>query len=189
MALKVRIDLEECYKIEDINEDLSSCSFKSVLDDDSIATLAVQIDGSQHPLMPDVYNLAFGPLNDEGEINDMAELKHKDYSRVFSTIVLAAMTFLTEHASKFLGIDGSSNSRAYLYYRCIRNNFEYLSQFFRIYGIKYYVRKLRKVDDEDEEYPIDFEDEIPVPTLIENPGHIPHDKLYNYFIFRKINSN
>lgn len=183
MALNVKIDFDECYEFEDISDNLSAYSFTTVLKDGSNAILSVQINGQRHHLMPDVYNLAFGPLNENGEIDDTVKLKHRDHSKVFSTIVFAAMTFLAKNVSKFLGIDGSNNARAYMYYRCIRNNFEYLSQFFKIYGVKYYVRILRKIKDEDPGAPVDAQDVIAMPILIEHSGYISSDKLYNYFIF------
>lgn len=184
MALNVKINFDERYQITDISDDLSSYSFTTVLHDGSSAALAVQINGASHHLMPDVYNLAFGPLNEKGEIDDKAKLQHADHSKVFSTIVFAGMTFLTENPSKFLGIDGSNNARAYMYYRCIQNNFDYLNQIFKIYGVKYYLRILRKIKDKDDSYPIDKQDLIALPTFIEDPKHIPPEKLYNYFIFK-----
>lgn len=183
MALNVKINFENCYEVDDVSDDYSSCSFTTVLNDDTNVLLGVQIDQEAHHLMPDVYNLAFGPFNEKGEIDDQAKLTHADHSKVFSTIVLAAMSFLAEHPNKFVGIDGSNNARAYMYYRCIQNNFAYLSKYFKIYGVNYYARILRKKNDQDKTYPIDGHEWKAFPVLIENPINIRPDKLYNYFIF------
>ena len=186
MALNVKINFEERYKIDTVSDNLSSSSFQTILKDGSNVQLGVQISDEMHPLMPDVYNLAFGPLNEQGEIDDKAKLAHANHSKVFSTILFAGMTFLTENDNTFLGIDGSNNSRAYLYYRCIQNNFDYLAKYFKIYGVNYYVRILRKEQEEDQASPIDCENIIALPQLIKAGEHIPHDKLYNYFIFNII---
>lgn len=115
-------------------------------------------------------------MNDQGEINDKAKLHHADHSKAFSTIIFAGMTYLQENPTKFLGIDGSNNARAYMYYRCIQNNFDYLTQHFKIYGVNYFVRILRKAKDEDLVSPIDSQDVIAVPQLIQAKEHIPHEK-------------
>lgn len=186
MALNVKINFEERYKIDTVSDNLSSSSFQTTLKDGSNVQLGVQISDEMHPLMPDVYNLGFGPLNEQGEIDDKAKLAHANHSKVFSTILFAGMTFLSENDHTFLGIDGSNNARAYLYYRCIQNNFDYLAKYFKIYGVNYYVRILRKGQEEDQASPIDCENIIALPQLIKAGEHISHDKLYNYFIFSTI---
>ncbi len=64
---------------------------------------------------------AFGPTNSKGEIDDRAEISHKDYSKMFSSILLAGLTYLTDHPNQYLGIDGwdnaRDNARGYMYYR------------------------------------------------------------------------
>jgi len=183
MALNVKIDLENCYPLKTIGGDLSSGIFTTILKDGSPVDLAVQIEG-EHPLLPNVINLAFGPLNEECEINDKIKLPHGDHAKVFSTIIFAGMTYLRENPTKFLGIDGSNNARAYMYYRCIQNNFDYLTKHFEIYGVNYYVRMLRKMRDEDLGFPINSQNIISVLQPIQLADHIPHGELYNCFIFK-----
>lgn len=184
MALNVKINFDDCYEIETLSSDLSLSKFTTILKEGEEVPLAVQISNTVHPFIADVYNLAFGPLTDDNRIDDKAKLQHKNHSKVFSTIIFTALTFLTENKEKFLGIDGSNNARAYLYYRCIQNNFDYLNQFFVIYGVNYYVRVLRKLKDDDDGHPIDSNDLKPIPELIEKDAIIPAEKLYNYFIFK-----
>lgn len=183
MALNVKIDFENRYQLEKINGDLSSGVFTTILKDGTPVDLDIQISGV-HPLLPDVINLAFGPLNEQGEINDKVKLPHADHSKVFSTIIFAGMMYLRENPAKFLGINGSNNARAYMYYRCIQNNFDYLTQHFEIYGVNYYVRMLRKIREEDLVFPIDNQNIIGVFQPIQFMEHIPHEELYNYFIFK-----
>jgi hypothetical protein len=184
MALNVKINFEECYEIETLSNDLSLSKFNTVLKTGEETPLGIQISNTVHQYLPDVYNLAFGPLNETNQIDDKAKLYHDNHSKVFSTIIFTALTFLTENKEKYLGIDGSNNARAYMYYRCIQNNFDYLNQFFNIYGVNYYVRVLRKLKDEDDSHPVDDIDLKAIPEVIEKNRMIPADKLYNYFIFK-----
>jgi hypothetical protein len=184
MALNVKINFEDCYEIETLTSDLTLSRFNTILKTGDEVPLAVRISNTPHPFIADVYNLAFGPLTTDNKIDDTSKLQHQNHSKVFSTIIFSALSFLTENKEKFLGIDGSSNARAYMYYRCIQNNYDYLNQFFTIYGVNFYVRILRKLKDDDEAYPIDSEDIKPLPQLIEKGNNIPAEKLYNYFIFK-----
>lgn len=183
MALNVKINLEERYELDMLDNNTTSSRFTSLLKDGSEILLGVEISKEAHPLMPNVYNLGFGPLDKSGQINDQIRLSHADHSRVFSTILVAAMVFLKEYPDRFLGVDGSNNARAYMYYRCIRNNLAYLSRYFNIQGTKYYARILRKSNDTDEGYPIDANDLLTSLQLIEEGECMTCDKLYNYFIF------
>lgn len=182
MGLNVKIDLENCYKIEKVSNDLSSSVFTTILKDGTPANLAVQICG-EHFLLPNVLNLAFGPADEDGDINDRIKLHHRDLSKAFSTIVSAGMRYLKENPAKYLGFDGSNHTRAYLYYRCVQNNFDYLTQHFEIYGVNYYARMLRKIRDDDFAS-FDMQNMIAFPQAISPREQIPHEKLYNYIIFR-----
>jgi hypothetical protein len=112
MALNVKIDFENCYKTTMSDADLRSSIFDTILKDGSTARLGIKIRSEGHPLMPGVYNLAFGPSGDDGQIDDQAKLTHENHSKVFSTIVFEALSFLEQHKDKYLGIDGSNNARA-----------------------------------------------------------------------------
>jgi hypothetical protein len=84
-----------------------------------------------------------------------------------------------QNPDKFLGIDGSNTAKAYMYYRCIQNNFDYLNSYFTIYGINYNVRILR---DDGSDYEKD--DFLTLPKAIEKEEKIIPSRLYNYFIFK-----
>lgn len=178
MSLNIKIDFENRYEPTLQDNDFRFSTFESVLSDGMTVQLGIKISTEEHPYMRDVYNLAFGPLNKNLQLDDRAKLTHQDHSKVFSTIVFAGLSFLTEHKGKYLGIDGSNTARAYMYYRCIQNNFEYLNSFFIIYGVNYYLRILR---DGSSDY--DPEDLLAIPRLIAKKEHILPQKLYNYFIF------
>jgi len=144
--------------------------------------LNIKIAKTTHPLMTNVFNLAFGPLKKDGSIDDKIRLTHQNYSKVFSTVIFEAMSFLKQHPYDFVGIDGSNNARGYMYYRCIQNNLNYLNSIFTIVGIKYYIRMLR--EDVDGNSDLDDEDIITTSKKIDQNESIQPDKLYNYFIFK-----
>jgi hypothetical protein len=139
VALNIKINLDDCYNIETLSGDLTLSKFETVLTDDSVVPIGILISDTPQAFLPDVYNLAFGPIDANGNIDDKIRITHKEHSKVFSTIVLAALTFLTNNPTRYLGIDGSNNARAYMYYRCIQNNFWYLAQHFDISGVNIYV--------------------------------------------------
>ncbi len=87
MAIRVKIDFENIYELEGISEDLRISSFQTELQSGQKIPLKIKISNEAHAILPDVYNLAFGPLNSRGQIDDKAELPHSNYSRVFSSIL------------------------------------------------------------------------------------------------------
>ena len=132
MAVAVKLDFDNPYNIEPVSEDLRISTFRTELQDGTQIPLKVEVSSEPHELLPNVFNLAFGPTNDKGKIDDKAELSHKDYSKVFSSILLTGLTYLANNKNHYLGIDGSNNARAYLYYRFLQKNFDYLDKFFKI---------------------------------------------------------
>ncbi len=68
MAIAVKIDFNNTYEIDSISEDLKTAIFSTELLDASIIHLKVEIDNEEHELLPNVYNLAFGPMDNKGKI-------------------------------------------------------------------------------------------------------------------------
>lgn len=182
MAIGLKLNFDNLYEIETISEDKRSASFNSILKDGSSVPLYIEISNEVHTLLPNVYNLAFGPLNRQGNIDDKAELTHGDYSKVFSTILFHGLHYLTGFPGRYLGIDGSDNRRAYYYWRTLQHNYEFLNQFFELFGIKYYVR-ISRFGKQQFENPFDFEDILPYPDRIHKTIEWPKT-MYNYFIFK-----
>ena len=178
MALNIKIDFEVRYKTDPVDS-LNYSTFYSELKNGKSVCLGIKISAEEHPLMMDVHNLSFGPVDERRQIDDKAKLNHMNHSKVFSTIVFEGLSFLTQYPNRYIGIDGSNTSRAYMYHRCIQNNFGYLDSFFTIYGVKYFVRVLR---DNGDDY--DDEDFLTIPELIKKGERIKPAKLYNYFIFK-----
>jgi hypothetical protein len=184
MAIAVNLDFENPYDIDLLTEDFRIGVFETELQDGSTVPLKVEISNVPHELLPKVFNLAFGPMNAEGEIDDKAELHHKDYSKVFSSILLTGLTYLSNNKDHYIGIDGSNNARAYLYYRFLQRNYDYLTRFFYMFGLKYYVR-ISRFGKNQYDNPFDFNDIFPSLDEIPKNMAIRSDLMYNYFIFNK----
>ena len=183
MALNIKINFDSAYDFADISPGYNLSSFETVLEDGKNVNLKVKISNNPHALIPNVFNLAFGPLNKQGKLDDKAELSHRDYSKVFSTILFSAYAWLKKKPDDYIGIDGSDNIRAYLYYRAIKNNFVYLDKHFIMYGVKYYVR-ISRFGKTQYANPFDFEDIVPYPYRIDKDHTISQDAMFNYFIFK-----
>ena len=97
MANTIKINFDDVYDINTTSCEMRSASFDTELADGSKKKLMVAIRDQAHELMPNVYNLAFGPLNANGKIDDKAQIKHRDYSKAFSTILSHARTYLANN--------------------------------------------------------------------------------------------
>jgi len=186
MAITVKINFDDVYDITTKSEEMTLASFETELTDGTKKELIIEISSHVHELIPNVYNLAFGPSDADGEIDDKAQLTHKNYSKVFSTILLHAQAYLRNNPNHCLGIDGSNNSRALLYYRIILSNFDYLSEYFDVEALKYYVR-ITRFKKYQYENPFDFQDIIPDFVKITRDSPQYPEFMYNYFIFSKKN--
>jgi hypothetical protein len=184
MSVLFKINFNELYKLDYASEDLLSYSFNPELHNGNQVLLNIKISEKEHPLIPNAFNLSFGPLNSKGKIDDRVELKYDDYSKVFSTILFTGRAYLEANPGRFLGIDGSDNARAYYYYRAIQRNFNYLNDYFNMYGIKYYVR-ITRLGRTQYENPFDFQDIKALPIQIMKGADMSQDFMYNYFIFNK----
>jgi hypothetical protein len=180
MALNIRIDFNNRYEHSFLAKDKRLSTFESILIDGSTVKLGIKISRKQHTLMPGVYNLSFGPIDKKFNIDTRLKFSHKDHSKVFSTVLFAGLSYLNENKGKILGFDGSNTPRAYMYYRCILNNFEYLNAVFDIYGVNYYSRIFR---DDSQEY--GGKDLFIDPMPIDPRKKIHPQKLFNYFTFKK----
>ncbi len=90
MALNIKIDFEKRYNVYPVN-DLNYSLFDTELINGKMTRLGIKISSDEHPLMRDVYNLAFGPVDKNHQIDDQAKLTHQNHSKVFSTIVFEGL--------------------------------------------------------------------------------------------------
>lgn len=180
---RIIIDLDDCYPIEPLSSDFSLTSFMATLKDGTQCQIGVTI-GDPHPLLPEVLNIGFGKLSEENLIDDKVKLNLESISKTLSTVLFIGTSFLNSFPEKFLGLDGSTLVRACMYHKCIRGNFEYLTNLFKIQSVKYYCRLLRR-DDTTNLYSLDNSDIIAIPSSFD-PNETITDplKYYNYYIFR-----
>ena len=180
--LKVKIDFSQEYPLEVEDEGFNKFSFWTELRDGSKKKLHVRINDESYEIIGNVYNLSFGTADKKGRIKTNESISHKDYSKVFSTILYGAMQYLLCHPIRHVGMDWASNSRAYLYYRIILQNYEYLNRCFKVYGAKYYVR-IERHGKQQHDNPFDFDDIHPdMKRLYKDMGPW-EDNRFNFFAF------
>lgn len=142
----IKINLDSIYEPISISEDFIEIIFISEIENDELIPLYVRFSNINDEHLPNVFNLGFGPIDQNGNIDDLARLKHKNLSKLFSTIVFYAISFLENNKGAIVGIDGSDESRAYLYHRIFKSNKEELSEILVTIGIDWYVKLLRNGD-------------------------------------------
>ena len=195
------LNFEHTYEIADIRDDYRLMHFNTEVKGEPFRLRAF-IDNEQHFLMPDVFNLSFGPPGPASEtrIDDSVVVNHDDMDKMMSTILLFVSVYLSSNPTHFIGIDGSCDRRALLYFRKIRENNRMLTELFTIIsGVKYYIRLKRfsKPDSSlshDEQLEairvslrenLDLADMVPIPETITAKTTIRgSDYNFNYFIFK-----
>jgi len=174
----VKINIECTYELA-LTADLTEATFNSHDKKGNPVILKVQIKPLYYPLLPNVYNLCFGPLKDDGIIDDNAQIFHKDLNKLFSTIILFCLTFLRVNPNVTIGLDGSNDVRAYLYHRIFCSNEENLCEYFVTLGADWFVRLLRNNDYERDEDGSPFFK--PKTELFDYQR--PARDLYRYYMF------
>jgi len=155
-------------------------SFESPQKDGTIRLIIVRVDPHPDPLLPNVFNLGFGPSDKNGGFHDTMRLKHLDNNKVFSTVLFHGLNFLEENSQLVMGVDGSDDIRATLYHLMFKTNRNYLDEFFTPLGIDWYVRIYRNG-----KYDADAQG-----NYIAKPRSEPFDyqrsrhDLYRYYTFR-----
>jgi hypothetical protein len=145
----IKIDLDDTYEpISIIHYSAeftyqSEFIFQSELEQGNSVDLHIRFSKIDDNFLPNVYNLAFGPINDKNEIDDKAKIPHKNLNKLFSSIILFVITFLDSYDNARVGIDGSNETRAYLYHRIFLSNQSELKETLITVGVDWYVRLLR----------------------------------------------
>ena len=96
MNVNVTLDFEDVYELSNMSADLSCFQFDTVVIEkdksERSLTLTVEIKVGYSNFLPEVYNLAFGPLNEFGKIDDRIVLRHKNNEKVYSTILFGGLS-------------------------------------------------------------------------------------------------
>jgi hypothetical protein len=81
-----------------------------------------------------VYNLAFGDVDERGELNDISVSNNGDRNKVLATVVNIVISYTNRFPERWILFQGSTESRTRLYRMAIGLNLEELSVKFDIYG-------------------------------------------------------
>ena len=175
----VKIDLENTFTPIDVADDLSFMTFNATDKAGLQMTIRIEILHLGDPLLPHVYNLAFGPITANKMIDDKAKIHHSNTNKIFSTIVLFSLTYLQANPHATIGIDGSNDARAYMYHRIFKTNRQYLHEYFVTIGVDWYVRLLRNGNVEKDTTGYPFFKPKPEPFDYQRVSN----DLYRYYMF------
>jgi hypothetical protein len=139
----ISIDLENTYEMFWVSDDFSKASFYSPCKNGSSVLIGIKIEAVENLFFPNVYNLCFGPLDDSEKIDDMARVHHSNLNRLFSTIILFCIKFLQRNPNYTIYLDGSTDTRAYLYQRIFRSNEKSFKETLATFGVDWFVKVLR----------------------------------------------
>ena len=139
----VTINFDDTYELIDVVPDLTEATFHSFDRNGQGILLKIRITPLNYPLLPNVYNLSFGPPIADGKVDDEVKIHHQDKNKMFSTVLLFSLVFLQENQTVTIGLDGSNDVRAYLYHRMFLSNRAYFDEYFVALGVDWHVRLLR----------------------------------------------
>ena len=107
-------------------------------------------------------------------------MNHENINKVFSTILLYALSYIEIFPEVTIGIDGSNDVRAYMYHRMFHTNKDYLSDYFITIGVDWYVKLLRNGNDVER-------DNQGIPVFKPKPEPFDYERkpsdLYRYYMF------
>ena|SRR5690606_32874179 len=80
-----------------------------------------------------VYNLAFGDVDENGEVDDYKVSDNGDRNKILATVVAAVSKYTERYPNRYVYFQGSTLERTRLYRMAISINLEELSKSFDIY--------------------------------------------------------
>lgn len=84
--------------------------------------------------LPDVYNLAFGDIKEEGEIDDYSISDNGDRNKILATLAKVVELYTDKYPERWIYFRGSTMERTRLYRMAVGLNLEELSEKFEIYA-------------------------------------------------------
>lgn len=120
-------------KYEDViaNSDFLRFEFLSVGPKGNIKK-CIQFSQTRHP---QIFNLAFGNLLDDGAIDDLTVDNNLDRNKVLATVVSTVYEFCSNYSTKWVFFSGSTIERTRLYRMAITINIDILLKDFEILGV------------------------------------------------------
>ncbi len=89
-----------------------------------------------------IYNLAFGDINENGELDDLSVSDNQDMEKVLATVIQTIFVFFRTYPDKTLFFTGSTNARTRLYRGAIGRVIDELQEGLLIEGIRNNNREL-----------------------------------------------
>lgn len=83
---------------------------------------------------PLVYNLAFGDVNKDNEIDDFIISNNGDRNKILATLAIVIGLFIEKYPDRMVYFRGSTKERTRLYRMAVGLNLEELSEKFEIYA-------------------------------------------------------
>lgn len=84
--------------------------------------------------LPEVYNLAFGDINENGEIDDYSISDNGDRNKILATIARVIELYTARYPERYIYFCGSTKERTRLYRMAVSINQEELSEKFEIFA-------------------------------------------------------
>jgi hypothetical protein len=85
--------------------------------------------------MDKVYNLAFGDVGEDGELDDLSVSDNGDRNKVLATVVNIVTSYTNRYPDRWIAFKGSTENRTRLYRMAVGLHLEELSLKFEIYGL------------------------------------------------------
>jgi hypothetical protein len=83
------------------------------------------------------FNIGFGDVDKEGNINDLVITGNKDSQKVLATVALSIFKFFERYPNAKIFATGSTKSRTRLYRIGISNNWVDINKSYEVYGFFY----------------------------------------------------
>jgi len=81
-----------------------------------------------------VYNLAFGDVDEDGEVDDYSVSDNGDRNKILATVVAAVLEYTKRYPQRYIYFQGSTVERTRLYRMAISLNYTTLAETFNIYS-------------------------------------------------------
>jgi len=95
--------------------------------------------------LKNVYNLGFGDLLPNGEMDDTANSNNGDIIKVFATVINILQDFTEANPSFEIGFSGSTFERTKIYNRIIKTYYQSFSKIFIVSGLTEVKGELKEV--------------------------------------------
>jgi len=115
------------------NEEFTDYEFYSEGPNGKIKKMITFTVAQQKPVM--IYNLAFGDVDNNGNINDAVTSNNEDRDKVLATVAESINDFCDRYGNHLIFAQGSDHVRTRLYQISIARHFEEISKDFEIKGL------------------------------------------------------